>query len=322
MAKPVKRKTKPKTTRTTKAASKKSVLTTDTIEPKEGQPKMSNFKLSSIIKLSRDSAELIWEHRRTFLGICVTYGLLNLILVQGLASGSNVGNLKSELHKGLSGHFGSLVASAGVYAELLSSSGNGSSDTAGAYQLFLFILVSLAIIWTLRQVIKGQNIRIRDAFYLGMTPLVPFVLVVLVFCLQLIPFVIGSSLYGLAVGSGVAGDILEKVIFMIVFIVLALWSFYMISSTIFAVYIVTLPEMTPLKALRSAKDLVKKRRLLLIRKILGLPVVLVVVSAVIMIPIILIATTLAQWVFFILTTLILLSAHAYLYTLYRELLNE
>jgi hypothetical protein len=96
----------------------------------------------------------------------------------------------------------------------------------------------------------------------------------------------------------------------------------MISSSLFALYIVTLPDMTPMKALRSARELVRHRRWTVLRKILCLPLILLVAGAVIMLPIIIVLTPLAQWVFFLLTMLALVAAHAYMYTLYRELLNE
>jgi hypothetical protein len=41
-----------------------------------------------------------------------------------------------------------------------------------------------------------------------------------------------------------------------------------------------------------------------------------------MLPIIILLTSLAQWVFFLLTMFALVAVHAYMYTLYRELLND
>jgi hypothetical protein len=279
-------------------------------------------KLPSVFQIAKATWEVVWENRKLFLAICITYGLLNLILVQGLASGSNISTLKADIHKGFSGHPGSLVTSFGLFAELLSSAGNNSSQTAGAYQIFLFIIISLAVIWTLREILSGHKVKMRDAFYKGMNQIIPFILVLVMFFVQLLPLFVGSSLYAIAVSSGVTVSVIEKTIFIFIFVLFLVWSLYLVTSTIFAVYIVTLPDMTPLKALRSAKALVKKRRLLLIRKIIGLPVILLVVSAVIMLPIILTVTGLAQWVFFILTTISILIVHTYMYILYRELLND
>ena len=96
----------------------------------------------------------------------------------------------------------------------------------------------------------------------------------------------------------------------------------MISSSIFALYIVTLPDMTPLKALRSARQLVRHRRWTVLRKILFLPILLIVVAAIVMLPIIIWTPPLAQWIFFVLTMFAIAAVHAYAYALYRELLDE
>jgi hypothetical protein len=96
----------------------------------------------------------------------------------------------------------------------------------------------------------------------------------------------------------------------------------MLSSSLFALYIVTLPDMTPLTALRSARQLVRYRRWTVLRKIFWLPVALLILAAVIMVPIIIWLTAIAQWVFFLLTMFSLVATHAYMYNLYRELLHE
>jgi hypothetical protein len=327
MAKKSSKSTKRKTQ--VNSSTKKSSSKKKTVKPASKQPTVVEkpaaiiyAKLPSIYLIAKKSFELIWNNRKLFIAICITYGLLNLILVQGLASGTNIDSLKSEISKGFTGHPGQLVSSVGVFAELLTSAGNSSSQTAGAYQLFLFVIISLAIIWTLRQIVSGVTVKMRHAFYQGMTPLIPFILVLLMFGIQLLPLLIGSALYGIIIASSIAVTLLEKIIFLILFLLFIAWSLYLVTSTVFALYIVTLPDMTPLKALRSAKQLVKKRRLVIIRKIIGMPVILLVVSAIIMVPIIFLVTSLAQWVFFILTTITLLLSHTYMYTLYRELLNE
>ena len=173
-----------------------------------------------------------------------------------------------------------------------------------------------------RQVLSGKQPRIRDAYYKGMTPLIPFMLVLLVIGLQLLPLLIGSALYSMVMSNGIAVYFIEKLLWTLLFIGLALWSLYMISASVFALYIITLPEMTPVKALRSARELVRHRRWTVLRKILFLPLVLLLVTALIMVPIIILATVVVQWVFFGLTIFALLVVHGYAYTLYRELLNE
>jgi hypothetical protein len=151
---------------------------------------------------------------------------------------------------------------------------------------------------------------------------VPFVLVLLVIGLQLLPLVIGSAVYATVISNGIAVHAVERLFWLVIFLLLAAASLYLICSSLFALYIVTLPDMTPMKALRSARQLVRHRRLSILRKVLWLLLLLLIASAIIMLPIIVWLTPLAQWIFFLLTVFGLAAAHAYLYTLYRELLNE
>ncbi len=280
------------------------------------------IKLPNVWRLTRISGKLLWEHKRLFIGIILVYGLLNLILVQGLAGSTDVGTLKQGLSQVFTGHLGPLISSLSIFAVLVGSAGNGSSPTAGAYQLFLALITSLAVIWALRQVLTGTVIRVRDAYYRGMYPLIPFILVLIVVGLQLIPLLIGSLLYSLVVNNGIAVFFIEKLLWAILYGLLALLSLYMLSSSLFALYIVTLPDMTPLKALRSARELVRYRRWTVLRKILCLPIILLILAAIIMLPIIIWLTALAQWIFFLLTMAGLVAVHTYMYMLYRELLNE
>ncbi|HSW36838.1 MAG TPA: hypothetical protein VLG37_00525 [Candidatus Saccharimonadales bacterium] len=278
-------------------------------------------KLPSVWKLTKQAALTIWRHRRLFFGITLTYGLLTLILVQGLAT-KDVGHLKNQLNQIFTGHFGQLSSSLTVFLVLVSSAGNNSSPTAAAYQFFLLLITSLAVIWALRQVMAGQQARVRDAYYKGIYPLVPFILVLGVVGLQLIPLMVGAQLYGLVTSTGIAVFAAEKFLWGLLFLLLALLSLYMLCSSLFALYIVTLPDMTPLKALRSARELVRHRRWTVLRKVLFLPIVLLLAAAAIMLPIIIWLTPLAQWTFFLLSMLGLVAVHAYMYNLYRELLNE
>lgn len=264
----------------------------------------------------------MWLNKELFVGISLIYGILNLLLAQGLSGGTDISSLKSSLNQVFNGNLGFLASGLGVFVTMVGSAGNNTDQTTGAYQSILAVVGSLALIWALRQVVAGNRPRVRDAFYDGMQPLVPFLLVLLMISIQLLPLIIGSSLYALVINNGIAVAAGERLIWAVVCILLALWSLYMLSSSVFALYIVTLPEMTPLKALRSARQLVRRRRWKVLRKILCLPVILLLVALIIMLPIISWITPLARWMFFALTMLALAAAHAYMYTLYRELLNN
>lgn len=276
--------------------------------------------LPSSFKITRAAAKLLWQNKKLFVGLALIYGILNIILVRGLAGSVDVTSLKHTLSQSFGGQFGQLASGFTVFAVLVGSAGNGTSGSAGAYQLFLALILSLAIIWALRQRLAGTAIRLRDSFYLGMYPLIPFILVLIVVGLQLLPLVIGASLYSLVVNGGIAVHAIEKVGWAIFCLFLAGLSLYWICSSVFALYIVTLPNMTPMKALRSARELVRYRRWSIIRKVLFLPLSMLIVAAIIVVPVIILVAPAAQWVVFALSMLAIVAAHAYMYSLYREML--
>jgi hypothetical protein len=276
--------------------------------------------LPSVWQLSKKTTLLLWRHRGLFLWLGAVYTILNVFFVRGLSGSADVNSLKSQVGQGLQGNTAQLTTGLSAFTGLLASSGNGSSTTAGVYQIMLGLIVSLAVIWALRQAAAGEPMRLKDPFYRGMYPLVPFILVVLVILLQTVPFLVGAGLYGMAMSYGIAINLTEKVLWGLLFAVLTLISVYMLCSSLFALYVVTLPDMTPWKALKNARQLVHYRRPAVFRKLLFLPFALLVIAGVIMAPIVLLVPAAATWAFFLLGMFTLILAHAYLYTLYRELL--
>jgi hypothetical protein len=293
-------------------------------------PKYKSFRFSKSIKhptklpnswkIAKRALLLLWAHKRFFAVLILVYGVFNIVFVRGLGTTNDVGSVKSTFDQIFTGHLGHLFSGLAVFSLLITSSGNTSSATAGTYQTLLVLIVSLAVVWSLRQFMVKGKIRVRDSFYFGMYPLIPVLLILLVIGIQLLPLLIGANLYSTVTSNGIAVYAAEKAGWIIIYAGLALWSVYMITSSVFALYIVTLPNMTPMKALKSARELVRFRRWSVMRRVIFLPVILLICSAIIMLPIIIFITPLAEWVFFLLTMIGIVAVHAYMYTLYRELL--
>jgi hypothetical protein len=278
--------------------------------------------LPSVWRVTKLSALLLWRHKKLFIGVIAIYGLLNMLFVQGYANSTDITNWHNSLDKTLHGNLASIGSGVSIFAVMVGSSSNGSTSASGAYQVILLLIVSLALIWSLRQVAGGTAVRIRDAYYRGMFPLVPFVLVLVVVGLELLPAVIGGVLFTEVMANGIASSGLEKIVWSSIFIGSIGITLFLIVSSIFALYIVTLPDMTPLKALRSARELVRYRRWTLLVKLLYVPIVLLVAISVILAPVVLFVTSATQVVFFAVSLVAFAALHAYLYTLYKEMLHD
>lgn len=276
-------------------------------------------KLPSGFKLFRTAIGTLRRHWKLFGGILLAYAALDLVLVQGISSSSDLVTTKHSIDALFQGSWGHLASGASVFLYLLGS--QGSNITGGAaYQLVLGLAVSLAVIWALREVYAGRKIRIRDAYYRGMYPLVPFAGVLVVLLLQCIPLAFGAYVYSVVSANSIATTAIEHVLWVVLFAGLAAVTLYMVCASLFAVYIVCLPDMAPFQALRTARSLVKGRRLAILRRLVFLPVIVLVLAALIMIPIVLFATAAAPWLFYLCSVVLVAVVHSYMYALYRSLI--
>ena len=123
-------------------------------------------------------------------------------------------------------------------------------------------------------------------------------------------------------------------VFWMVASLLAVLSLYWVTSTIIALVIVTLPGMYPMRALKTAGDLVIGRRLRILLRLLWMLLGIVVVWAAVMIPIVIFDTWLkGAWpaiASFPTIPLTLLAASSvtvvwaasYVYLLYRKVVDD
>lgn len=289
----------------------------------------ASFKLQKKIKVSTDmpsafrlftnSLKVLKKNWKVIGGIALWYGVLNMVLVQTVSSG-DVSQAKKAFSGMFDGTMGDLATGAGSFLYLLGVSGNVAS-AAGIYQLLLVMICSLAFIWAYRRIYTQETARIRDAFYEGMYPLIPFFIVLLVISLQLMPLIAGGGLFTTVMNNGITSGPVEVIAWATLFFLLATLSLYMVTSSIFALYAVSLPHMTPLKALRTVRPVVAHRRWTVLRKILFLPFVLLVLSGIILVPLILTVPAAVVWVFYLVMILCVVIAHGYMYELYRALIR-
>lgn len=293
------------------------------------RPQYKTFRVSKRIKhpgpALSPASKLFWRSliniKRNwliFLGMTLIYMILTLALVKSFSLSIDIEGVKESLQV-ITGTSIDLKTGITLFGGLLLQSGP-SSDVAAAYQSLLLVIMSLVIIWTLRQTQAGIKIRIKDPFYKGLYPLVPMIIVLFVIGLQTIPLLVSNFLYQIVFGNGIAVLELEKVAWIMIFFLLAVLTLYMVTSSLFALYIVTLPNVEPLQALRSARELVRYRRWTIMRKLLFLPLALMVIGAIITVPLIIYMTFAVEWVFFCLSIMTLILVHSYMYALYRELL--
>lgn len=296
------------------------------------QPVYKSFRLHKRIKglqappptvrgLLRATWRVIAERPRLYLGLAAIHLALSLMLVRGLAPTLDIAGTQQLLSELEGTQTGGATTALSLLGQLVAGPGSAGNPGAGVYQSVIAVIMALAVIWAVRQKGTEVPIRIKDAFYRGMTPLVPFILILLLLGLQFVPAAIGGWVYSVVVAGGIAVTALEKLLWGVLAFLLLLLSLYMITSSVFALFIVTLPDMTPMRAIRSARNLVNHRRWAVASRLVYLGILMFMVLGAVMLPFLIWLPAIAEAVFVILSAFSLVIPIIYTYNLYYGLLK-
>ena len=280
----------------------------------------------------------IWANRKIFLLLALTYSILTALMV-GIAS-QDIYTTLNETLKATSGNiFNSGLGTIGKAGLLFLTSTTGGisvslTEAQQVYAALITLLTWMTSVWLLRNILAGHKVKLSDGIYNSGLPLISTFIVALIFIVQLLPLALALIGYGAAAATGLLNGGVEAMLFWIAGGVLAMLSLYWVTSTFFALIIVTIPGMYPFKALKTAGDLVIGRRLRILLRLIWMIVVTVVVWAIIMIPIIMIDSWLKDlwpaivWIPTIPLILLFISAFSiiwissYVYLLYRKVVAD
>jgi hypothetical protein len=234
----------------------------------------------------------------------------------------------------LSGGWGAL-GQAGLLLASIASPG-ALSETTEAQQIFsvfIFLLTWLTTVWLLRNVLAGHKVKLRDGLYNAGSPIFATVVVTVFIAIQFIPVALALIGYNAALASGLLDGGAATMLFWIGAALLVVLSLYWITSSLFALIIVTLPGMYPYQAIRTASDLMLGRRTKILFRWLWMALTVVVAWLVVMLPIILLDMGLKslwpaiEWLPIIPFALLIMTAGttvwaaAYVYLLYRNVVD-
>lgn len=294
-------------------------------------PKHKSFKISKksvkspkplpkVRDLIKTPTKMVFGHKKIFFGLTAVYAALSFVFIKGFGSAFDLVDTKNQIQDYFGSNVKDIETSYILFDHLLKSFNGSLGEVAGTYQLFFSIILILAVVWICRKLFAGEKPKVKEAFYKGMYPIVPFLLVILVITLQLIPSVIGNFLLSTVLTNGLAVTFIEKAIWVLIFLLLTILSLYMVTSSVFALCIVTLQDLAPMQALRSARELVLHRRLGIFGRLLILVILGMVLLAIIFMPLVLVAPVLAEPLFLLATSFGLIFGTVYVYNFYRQLL--
>ncbi len=281
---------------------------------------------------------LLWQHKKTY-GLLILLVAIASALLSGVASQSIFTEFAAAIHdagKGvLSDGWGEIGKAGILLATGLNGGFTGSlTEVQQVYAGLILLFSWLVTVWLLRAQLAGNRPRLRDGLYNAGAPIFPTFSLLLLFVIQLLPAAVAALVISTVVGSDLIQNGFLSMVFYLGCFLLVLLSVHLITSTFFALVIVTLPGMYPWQAFKTAGDLVVGRRLRVLLRLSWGTGVIVLAWIVVMIPIIIFSTWLqtsfkwSTWIPIVPAALTLLSATtiifgaSYIYLLYRRMIED
>lgn len=250
-----------------------------------------SLDLPKSITFVKEVHKTLWRERRTFLLMAIVFTLLYIVMVGFIAQDEYTAlsdTLKQTSSDVLTGTFGSIEQAGVLLLSLVGSATSSYGDEAQQVMSgLLFLLLWLSVVWFLRNRLAGGKAKLRDALYNSGAPLMSTLMVMVLIAIQTIPLAIAVIGYYAAASSGLLDSGIPAMLFWIGAALLAVLTFYWVSSSIFAMAIVTLPGVYPYKAIKSAGDIVLGRRVRIVWRWVVMFIVLALWWLVIMVPVIL-----------------------------------
>jgi hypothetical protein len=271
-------------------------------------------KTSQILKTSWLDISTFW---RMIAGVLAVYAVLNFIFVVSISILPTNEVLEAEITTYLGASAGRIIDSFTLVGISLL---NISSPSNTVLQVVLFIIASMALIWTIRKLRGLQKITIRQAYYEGPANIIPLVLVVVMLLCTLIPASLASTL--LVYALPVVGTAVEFSVLYAIAGALVLLTIYWTLVWWPAFYISMLPGTKPIAAMRAAAALTKKRRLKIWGRIVLLGLLLVSLFFIVVLPISIIYQRIVPLFVYITVTVLFGLGHILFFNLYRSLIDE
>lgn len=281
---------------------------------------------------------ILWQRRTTYGLLILTYAVLTGVFV-GLASQDSYTILSESLQETgsevVSGNIGQ-VGQAGLLllAGITGSLTGSATEAQQLYGLLFGLMVWLASVWLLRAQLAGKSPRLRDALYSSGAPIISTLLVLLVFIVQLIPIAVTAIAFSAATESQLLNQGVVAMLFSVIGVLLVTLSLYWITSTAIALVVVTLPGVYPMRAIKTAGDLVTSRRLRILYRWMWMVFILVLTWCIVVLPVIIVesmlrsvlpllaAIPIVPVVLLLVGSFSIVFSSAYVYMLYRKVVDD
>lgn len=288
-------------------------------------------KTTTKAKVEKAKIPFLWKHLamtrqdittfwRSMTGVIFVYAFVYAVTVIGL-------NFVIPSFDSNSSSTGALASGQNVdsLTKAVDSIGNGLTFISGdqsstLVQFILFLVASLAFMWVLRKIRKLQTVKISEAYYQGTAQFVAMFLVIIWFVIFLIPASIGATI--LSIGLSASSTVLETSIISVISLLLFTLTVWLYAKYWPSFYIISLPGMRPISALKNASSLTKKHRLNITVQVFGFIMISLLLFIIAILPLAFILPVVVPYWVYALMFIIFATTHTFLFSIYRSLVGE
>lgn len=139
------------------------------------------------------------------------------------------------------------------------------------------LFMNLALFWTITRLDAGEKPSLKQSYYEGTAAVIRFIVFTLIIGVQLLPFVIGASLFSNASADPTnPATTPERILVGILWLVLSIPSARWFSQSIFGFFGLVKGEL-PVPAVRTSRKLVKGRTLAVLGRLVALGALMLVI---------------------------------------------
>lgn len=216
-----------------------------------------------------------------------------------------------------------------VGSSIMGALNNNLSDVQYVYVSALIIIAMLTVIWLLRHQLAGKKLKVRDGLYAAAAPIAAEYVLVVVGIAQLIPAALATLIYVSATTSGILDGGIETAMFSLALLFIVVLTLYFMTTTLFAMFIASIPGTYPMQAYHAARKIVVGQRLRLLLRLLWMVIILLAVWFIVLVPLVIVVNSIgggSSWAIPIAYQLMVASsivyATAYGYLLYRRMIDD
>ena len=246
-------------------------------------------ELPSLTSQASAAFKMFFKFWKIFLPLLLIFVGLYIFLI-GAMSENTLADVKANVEQTnkdvADGKIGTVGKAGLTLLGIISTGGlTTMNDAQVVIAVLLFTIIWLVTIYLARHLLAGhQEINMRDGFYSALSPLVSTLVVGLIIFLEAIPIMLTIIVFQVALTTEFLSTPFYALLFFMFAALMITLSLYLLSSSFFAIIVVSAPGLYPLTAVRMAKNLIMGRRLRFLIRVFYLVIIVALLYLLLLMP--------------------------------------